>query len=88
MYSQTLLSHPVMDANIPAGPNMKTAPTSIIITTANSLITCLVVIPRYLPMISGRLAPLWFRLITPAMKSCMAPMNIPPRVIHRKATGP
>ena len=77
-----------MSASIPAGPSMNTAPTIIIITTAKSLITCLVVIPRYLPMISGRLAPLWLRLITPAMKSCMAPMKIPPRVIHRKATGP
>gem|GEM_PF-5163096 len=88
MYSHMLLSQPVIEARIPAGPSMNTAPTRIIITTANSLITCFVVIPRYLPIISGRLAPLWLRLITPAMKSCIAPMKMPPRVIHRKATGP
>jgi len=40
------------------------------------------------PTVSGKLAPLLRSETIPAMKSCAAPMKIPPKVIHRNATGP
>ena len=71
-----------------AGCDMKTAPTSTIRNNAATRMNFLVPSPIYLPIISGRLKPTFFKEMTPATKSCMAPMNMPPRVIHRKATGP
>ena len=78
----------ILDAMSSAGCDMKTAPTRTIRNTEKTRMNSLVPLPRYSPMISGRLLPLSFKDITPATKSCIAPMNIPPRVIHRKATGP
>ena len=71
-----------------AGCDMNTAPTRTISSNAAMRINLLVPSPMYLPIISGRLRPLFFKDMTPATKSCMAPMNMPPSVIHRKATGP
>ena len=71
-----------------AGCDMNTAPTSTIRKTEKSLMKALVPPPRYLPIISGKLFPESFNDITPETKSCIAPINMLPRVIHRKAMGP
>ena len=78
----------MFDAISSAGCDMKTAPTSTMSNTENILMNILVPSPKYLPIISGRLTPLFLSEMTPATKSCMAPMKMPPRVIHRNATGP
>ena len=46
-------------------------------------ITTLVPLPRYLPIIVGRLAPSCLKESMPLMKSCTAPAKMHPSTIHR-----
>ena len=78
----------VMLVRIFEGVTINTPPTKIMsmgITTNENL---RIPPPRYLPIVSGRLMPSLRNEMTPATKSCIAPIKIPPSVIHRKATGP
>ena len=73
----------VMPASSSAGPDTNTAPTSTISTMERMFMAVLALVPRYLPMSSGRLAPLLRMERHPEKKSCTAPASRVPRTIHR-----
>ena len=78
----------VLSLRICEGVTINTAPTKIIKMGITTRVNLCIPPPRYLPIISGRLCPPLRTEITPEIKSCMAPIKMPPIVIHKKATGP
>ena len=75
-------------ANNPAGPATNTTPTNTIRTMVNARINCLKRSPKYIPTISGKLAPSFRKDRNPARKSCVAPAKILPKTIQRKEAEP
>ena len=75
-------------ANNPAGPATKTTPTRTIKTIVNARMNCLKRSPKYIPTISGRLAPSLRKDKKPARKSCVAPAKILPKTIQRNEAEP
>ena len=53
----------------------------IIVTNATN---CLAVVSRYFKIIAGIVNPSFLKDMNPEKKSCVSPINIVPKVIHKK----
>ena len=71
-----------------AAPVANVDATSIPVITMTIAISFWIFVPRYFEMIPGIVIPSFLRERNPEKKSCIAPMKMVPRVIHRNAAGP
>lgn len=71
-----------------ADPVEKTAAPRTPVIMVTNAINRLTVVQRYLEIIAGIVDPSFLKDLNPEKKSCVAPMNIVPKVIHKNAAGP
>ena len=71
-----------------ADPFAKTAAPRTPVMIVTNATNCLAGVPRYFEIIAGIVDPSFLKDINPEKKSCVAPIKIVPKVIHKKAAGP
>ena len=77
------MSQPVSRASNSAGPLTNDTPTASSKNAANTISTCRILLPRYVPTISGKSLPSLRSESIPEKKSCAAPIKMQPTTIHR-----